>query len=135
MLKFIYILAEDYGKKVYFKTSHVKVYPTRKDCLLCPLCDFKTSHVKVYRLISDRKGGCNVISKHLMLKFIALKREVAKKRLSNFKTSHVKVYPAFQTPLTCDGCISKHLMLKFIQHISCISYNPLYQISQYLSTF
>jgi len=26
-------------------------------------------------------------------------------------------------------------MLKFIQRISCISYSPLYQISQYLSTF
>ena len=31
--------------------------------------------------------------------------------------------------------ISKHPMLKLIQRISCIPYNTLYQIPQYLSTF
>ncbi len=43
---------------------------------------FKTSHVKVYRNIAEQRTTGNVISKHLMLKFIgktpvkaAVKRE------------------------------------------------------------
>ena len=74
---------------------------------------FNTSHVKVYQTARDSGDDRNEISKHPMLKLI---RQAA---------LLLRVRPS----------ISKHPMLKLIQRISCIPYNTLYQIPQYLSTF
>lgn len=102
-----------FGTFLDFDTSHVKVYRAAGFEPAWLSDNFKTSHVKVYRSCA----------------FLALSI------LCNFKTSHVKVYLKPGTDVICRYAISKHLMLKFIQRISCISYSPLYQIPQYLSTF
>ena len=100
---------------IYFKTSHVKVYPSAEKSQPTPTPfiskhlmlkfilatdsglavatpDFKTSHVKVYLNGNVARPPCFIISKHLMLKFILW-------RLLRWRLP-------FQ--------ISKHLMLKFI---------------------
>ena len=54
---------------------------------------------------------------------------------------HVSIHPMLKLILTITiSCalypgVSIHPMLKLIQRISCIPYNTLYQISQYLSRF
>ena len=92
MLKFIIDELEQSDKEDDFKTSHVKVYPERSETTTRRDSYFKTSHVKVYRGLSAISGffsndfktshvkvylnafraerRCNLISKHLMLKFI-----------------------------------------------------------------
>ena len=52
-----------------------------------------------------------------------------------FNTSHVKVNHRSECSAWVQGRVSIHPMLKLIQRISCIPYNTLYQIPQYLSTF
>ena len=52
-----------------------------------------------------------------------------------FNTSHVKVNHRSECSAWVQGRVSIHPMLKLIQRISCIPYNTLYQISQYLSRF
>ena len=52
-----------------------------------------------------------------------------------FNTSHVKVNHRSEFSAWVQGRVSIHPMLKLIQRISCIPYNTLYQIPQYLSTF
>ena len=53
----------------------------------------------------------------------------------SFNTSHVKVNQSQSPHGICNKLVSIHPMLKLIQRISCIPYNTLYQIPQYLSTF
>ena len=96
-----------------FNTSHVKVNQYRYYSALVFEYRFNTSHVKV-----NHRSECSAwvqgrVSIHPMLKLIC-------RRLCRFA-----------------GCflVSIHPMLKLIQRISCIPYNTLYQIPQYLSTF
>ena len=96
-----------------FKTSHVKVNRRNPNGYGCVTKYFKTSHVKVNHFAS-----CSTL-----------------RLLYYFKTSHVKVNPAPEMVAENGSRISKHPMLKLIQRISCIPYNTLYQIPQYLSTF
>ena len=101
---------------IYFKTSHVKVYPSAEKSQPTPTPfiskhlvlkfilatdsglavatpDFKTSHVKVYLL-------CWLYPDTVIL---------------YFKTSHVKVYLNGNVARPPCFIISKHLMLKFIR--------------------
>ena len=96
-----------------FNTSHVKVNPT--PCLrrYAPPADFNTSHVKVNQ------------SKTIL----------SASAYRYFNTSHVKVNHRSECSAWVQGRVSIHPMLKLIQRISCIPYNTLYQIPQYLSTF
>ena len=113
MLKFIHIVRWIDFRWLNFKTSYVEVYLLR---LFCPVCScvfqnilcwslsnlpffanrtsfhFKTSYVEVYPGWICWKMVRYHISKHLMLKFIALSHTVCH-----------SIWP-----------ISKHLMLKFI---------------------
>ena len=139
-----------------FNTSHVKVYPSS---IINSNVGMAISIHLMLKFISGKGVQFNIfnnISIHLMLKFIHIQVQSPFSAL-DFNTSHVKVYRICLTPccvnkfyfntshvkvyLDCSHryavrcMISIHLMLKFIQRISCISYNPLYQISQYLSTF
>ena len=77
------------------------------------MLNFKTSHVKVNHGLPVMAVYIRRISKHPMLKLIL-------HELLTVRETHI---------------ISKHPMLKLIQRISCIPYNTLYQIPQYLSTF
>ena len=95
-----------------FKTSHVKVNRCCRWSLTTPRPYFKTSHVKVNQSAILVFCTSIFISKHPMLKLIVAETHESVK-LVHFKTSHVKVN----------------------QRISCIPYNTLYQIPQYLSTF
>ena len=95
-----------------FNTSHVKVNQYRYYSALVFEYRFNTSHVKV-----NHRSECSAwvqgrVSIHPMLKLILLTLSL-------------------QTALQ----VSIHPMLKLIQRISCIPYNTLYQIPQYLSTF
>ena len=74
---------------------------------------FNTSHVKV-NLTN------NIIKQHDPV---------------SFNTSHVKVNQSCTYNIFNFREVSIHPMLKLIQRISCIPYNTLYQIPQYLSTF
>ena len=114
MLKLIFqLLRLTWIRQNYFKTSHVKVNPSLLASAFSINTDFKTSHVKVnLQFCAGILCKCS-ISKHPMLKLI---------------------YSAARRSQRNDY-ISKHPMLKLIQRISCIPYNTLYQIPQYLSTF
>ena len=74
---------------------------------------FNTSHVKVNQARKLVYGQSYAVSIHPMLKLI------------QYPPLH-----ALNRPF-----VSIHPMLKLIQRISCIPYNTLYQISQYLSRF
>ena len=113
MLKLIRNTRRGHGHISRFNTSHVKVNP--KDIIDKGLEEgrFNTSHVKV-----------NPYDYHIMC------------ALSwSFNTSHVKVNQSQSPHGICNKLVSIHPMLKLIQRISCIPYNTLYQISQYLSRF
>ena len=119
---------------MYFKTSHVIVYPISKVFTLSFKLHFKTSHVIVYQLLDKFKSifkkfqniSCYCLSKIVLILLVVI---------CNFKTSHVIVYRnmfgtnkvsvRFQN-ISCyclSLCrdnegekrkISKHLMLLFI---------------------
>ena len=79
---------------IYFKTSHVKVYPSAEKSQPTPT---------------------PFISKHLMLKFILATDSGLAVATPDFKTSHVKVYLNGNVARPPCFIISKHLMLKFIR--------------------
>ena len=96
---------------------------------------FKTSHVIVYQIVYDPEIRSGIISKHLMLLFIAhlyviaghgagfqniscyclsmLNNETDARKI-DFKTSHVIVYRKLYPVHPWNKLISKHLMLLFI---------------------
>ena len=59
-----------HGGHAYFKTSYVEVYPLRRLKITPIQLNFKTSYVEVYLNPLYNLITRNVISKHLMLKFI-----------------------------------------------------------------
>ena len=140
-----------------FNTSHVKVNPltAASDILLCSVsihpmlklifpalphrtdrtACFNTSHVKVnlYTGANYDEFQTSFNTSHVKVNLLVVVMQSHRKQ--NFKTSHVKVNPSVSCLYETAGYISKHPMLKLIQRISCIPYNTLYQIPQYLSTF
>ena len=96
---------------------------------------FNTSHVKVNRKRGIKEWIKIKVSIHPMLKLITSRIHTIMVCKLSFNTSHVKVNPGeFIQGVRCME-VSIHPMLKLIQRISCIPYNTLYQIPQYLSTF
>ena len=122
----------------------------------CSSDRFNTSHVKVNRSRKYFIITRNVVSIHPMLKLITI-LPLSQSKVFGFNTSHVKVnlkvfcINIFFMPVSIHPMlklilfafvisnsfvpVSIHPMLKLIQRISCIPYNTLYQIPQYLSTF
>ena len=99
---------------LYFKTSHVIVYPPAGTIILRSSAYFKTSHVIVYLQPPDQQHSFHHHFKtsHVIVYPDAL--ESYKRTLDHFKTSHVIVYHFRHRLIPTFRLISKHLMLLFI---------------------